>query len=415
MVLLSNQIVLLILLVALSGFFSCSETAMFSLSELKIHHLVEQKKRGAKILQKLKQDSHKLLITILIGNNLVNIAAASIATSIALDIFGSVGIGIATGIMTLTILIVGEIIPKAFASIHAESISLTFAVFIDLLKKLIYPLVWFFDKVVVKLIPKGDPFSIELTEEEVIDIVDLSGRQGSIKLQEKEMIKNIFHLDDTPISEVMTPRPDVLAFEDHLSVKDVINEIKEQGYSRMPIYNEDLDHITGILYTKDLLGVDENKKIKSLAKSPLFVPETKLADQLLKEFKQRKMHLAVVVNEHGTMLGIVTIEDLLEEIVGEIYDETDTAEDITPDIKKINQTDFVIKGKADLSDVEEVLGIELDDGNNSSFSGFIMKHLSHIPKEDEHFKLHGYKFVVKEIGHHRVEKVFVIKLKEKKQ
>ncbi|MDD3175421.1 MAG: CNNM domain-containing protein [Candidatus Nanoarchaeia archaeon] len=415
MVLLTTQIIILACLIFLSALFSSTETAMFSISEIKLHHLLAQNKWGAKTLQKLKRDSHKLLITILIGNNVVNIGAASLATSIAINAFGNIGIGIATGAMTLIILIFGEIMPKAIATVHATKIALPMAVIIDILKILMFPLVWFLDKFVGILVPKGDPFSVRLTEEEVIDMVNLSGEQGSIKLQEREMIENIFELDDTPVSEVMTPRPDVEALEDHLRVDDVIAQIKEKGYSRIPLYKGDLDHITGVLYTKDLLMVDGRKQLKSIAKAPFFVHETKLADQLLREFKIKKNHLAIVVNEHGTMLGIVTIEDLLEEIVGEIYDETDTIEDITPDIRKINETDYVMRGKAEIDDVERVLNIHLDDEDNSTLSGFIVKKLAHIPKEGEHFKLHGYKFVIKEVNTNRVEKVFVIGLKKKDQ
>jgi len=411
MVSLTNQIILLIISVLLSGVFSSTEIAVFSLSELRIRHLVEKKRVGARRLQQLKQDSHKLLITILIGNNVVNIGAAAIATSIAITLFGNAGVGIATGAMTFIILLVGEIVPKAFATIHAEKIALGMAPIIGFMQKLFFPFVWFFDIVTSFFIPKNKTLAIHLSEEEVRDIVNMSGEQGSIKVQEKEMIQNIFLLDDTPVAEVMTPRPDVEALEDDKLVQDVVAFVKEKGYSRVPIYQGDLDNITGILYAKDLLMVKGHEKLSEIARPAFFVPETKLADEMLREFKQKKIHLAIVVNEHGTMTGLITIEDLLEEIVGEIYDETDTIEDIAPDIKKINETDFVMRGRAEITDVEKVLGVHLGD-DNATLSGFVMQQLSHIPKKGEQFKLHGYKFVVKEMIHNRVEKVFVFRHKK---
>ncbi len=408
---LTTQIILLIVSVLLSGVFSSSEIAMFSLSELRIRHLVEQKKKGAKRLSQLKHDSHKLLIIILIGNNVVNIGGAAIATALAINLFGDVGVGIAIGVMTLIILVVGEIVPKAFATAHAEKIALFMAPIFGFLGKILYPIVWIFDKLTSLVVSKGASLVPKVTEEEVRDIVNISGEQGSIKLQEQQMIENIFRLDDTQIVEIMTARPDIVAFENTKRVEEVIWEVKDKGYSRLPVFEGDLDHITGILYVKDLLQTEGHKELKELSRLAFIVPETIIADQLLREFKRKKVHMAIVVNEHGTMTGLITIEDLLEEIVGEIYDETDSAEDITSDIKKINDTDYVIRGRAEIGDVEKFLEVEFGD-DNATLSGFIMQHLKHIPKEGEQFKLHGFKFIVKEIEHNRVEKVFVFKQKK---
>ncbi|MCF7799012.1 hemolysin family protein [Candidatus Woesearchaeota archaeon] len=411
---LTTQIIFLITAVLLSGVFSSSEIAMFSLSELRIRHLVERGKKGALTLQKLKGRSHRLLITILIGNNVVNIGAAAVATALAITLFGTIGVGIATGVMTLIILVAGEIVPKAFATTHAEKIALFMAPIFCFLEKVLFPLVWIFDGLTSLFVPKGKTIAPRVTEEEVRDMVYISGEQGSIKLQEQQMIENIFRLDDTQIVEIMTARPDVVAFENSKQVDEVIYEIKENGYSRVPVFEGDLDNVTGILYAKDLLKTHGTKQLKELSRPAFVVPETIIADQLLKEFKRKKVHMAIVVNEHGTMTGLITIEDLLEEIVGEIYDETDSAQDITSDIKKLNDTDYVIRGKAEIDEVKKLLEINLGD-DNATISGFIMQHLKHIPKEGEQFKLHGFKFIIKEVEHNRVEKVFVFKQKLSQQ
>lgn len=405
-----TQIIILIMLVLLSGVFSSTEIAMFSLSKLKVRHLVENKRKNAKLLQKLKFKSHKLLITILIGNNVVNIAAASIATAIAIDLFDNAGIGIATGIMTLIILIVGEIVPKAFATKHAQTIALGMAPVINVMMQICYPLVYVFDKLTSSIVPADENIVPRVSEEEVRDIVDLSGEQGSIKELEKEMIQNIFDLDDTTVDEIMTPRPGIIAFESNLTVDQVIVQIKQTGLSRIPIYEGELDNTLGFIHAKDLLAVNPNTPLKELLRRIFFVPETKRVDQLLREFKSKKMHLAMIVNEHGTIVGLITIEDLLEEIVGEIYDETDSKEELEEDVKKINDTEFLIKGWAELDDVEEALEIEIHDDDNTTISGFIMRKMNRIPQVEERFRYEGYLFVVKKVENQRIELVLAKKI-----
>jgi len=406
------QIIVLIVLIILSGVFSSAEIAMFSLSEFKIRHLVDIKKRHAKLLQKLKSKSHKLLITILIGNNVVNIASAAIATALAIDAFDNAGIGIATGVMTLLILIFGEIVPKAFATKNASKIALFMAPIINGLMYIFYPLVYVFDKLTTSIVPADSSILPKVTEEEVRDIVDLSGEQGSIKKLEKEMIQNIFDLDDTTVEEIMTPRPDVIAFENTKTVEEIIDKIKESGLSRIPVYKDELDNTTGFIHVKDLLYIDPHTKLKNIARQTFFVPENKRVDQMLREFKSKKMHLAMIVNEHGTVVGLITIEDLLEEIVGEIYDETDTVEEVESDVKQLNDSEFLIKGRAEIDIVEEALGIPIHDEDNSTISGFIMTKMNRIPKEEDRFRHEGFLFVVKKIENQRIELVLAKKIKQ---
>ena len=407
-----NQIILLGILVLLSGVFSSSEIAIFTLSDIKIKHLVKFKTKNAALLEKLKKDSHKLLITILIGNNLVNIGAASLATSLAITSFGNAGIGIATGSMTLLILIFGEIFPKAFATKNAKPIALFMAPMLNLLMKLLYPFVWVFDFFTLKIIPNGSSEALnEITEEEVKGIVNLSEEQGSINKEEQEMIQNIFELDDTYAEDIMTARPDVVSLESSILVKDAKTLIKKTGFSRIPVYEADSDNIIGAIYAKDLLQVKNDKEIKHFVRDVFFVPETKKVDSLLREFKKRKIHLAIVVNEHGTMVGVITIEDLLEEIVGEIYDETDNVED-EKDIKKLKKDCFLVKGRVEIDELEKVLKINIEDfTENSTLSGFLMEKLNGVPEKGEILTFAKHDFIVENIDHNRVEEVRIVRHK----
>ncbi len=406
-----GQIIVLLILILLSGVFSSTEIAMFSLSEIKILHFVDKNFRNAKLLKKLRDKNNELLIAILIGNNLVNIAAASMATVLAIDLFGNTGVGIATGVMTLFILIFGEIIPKAYATKFAKPIALFMASIMNFFIKILYPLVWILSKLTSSVV-KEEIEEPLMTEEEVRGMVKISKQEGSIKQQEEEMIQNIFKLDDTYAEDIMTARPDVYALEVDNRVEDVLDEIVKKGYSRIPVFEKDLDNILGLLYAKDLLSVDKSTPIKDILRPVFFVPETKHIDSLLKDFKQKKMHLAIVVNEHGTTVGIVSIEDLIEEIVGEIYDETDTVEQTKVLIHKLSDGHFVIEGKAELEDVSNALNIVIDSDESSTLSGFVMEQLNKLPLKGDSFDFEGFSFQVKKVKSQRVEEVEIKKLKE---
>jgi putative hemolysin len=406
-----NSIILLIVLIFLSALFSGTEIAMFSLSDHKIRHLIEKKVRGAKLLYSLKNDSHKLLITILIGNNVVNIGAASLATFLALELFGNVGVGIATGVMTFLILFFGEIIPKAFATKNAQPIALFTAQIINILKYLFYPFVLFFNMITKLVIPTNQANSEDLlTEDEVKGMLKLSGEQGEIKQQEQEMIQNIFKLDDTVAEQIMTPRPKVFALEKNSKLGDVLDLILEKGYSRIPIYENELDSIEGVVYVKDLLGADLSKKLSDFMRTAFFVLESKKIDSLLYDFKQKQSHLAIVVNEHGTVVGVISIEDLLEEIVGEIYDETDDPLEESS-IKKLSEGHYLILGDAELTDVDKLLSISIcSRTENNTLSGLLVEALTRIPSVGEKISLQNYVFTIL-----AVDETKILEIEAKKQ
>jgi CBS domain containing-hemolysin-like protein len=406
------ELVLLVILIFLSAIFSSSELAVFSLSDAKIHHFVEKKLRNAGLLQRLKKDSHKLLITILIGNNIVNIASASIATALSFKFFsGNSAIAIATGAMTLIILTFGEIIPKAFATRKAKSIALFMAPVIQFLMIIFYPLVLLFDFLTSSVVSDDDELEL-VTEDEVRDIVKMSEEQGEIKEQEEEMIQNIFKLDDTFAEDAMTPRPDIYSFEADKTVGEVRLLIKESGFSRVPVYEGDLDNTVGVIYAKDLLGLDDGVGLKTIMRPVFFVPETKKVDSLLRDFKAKKIHIAMVVNEHGTVVGLITIEDLLEEIVGEIYDEMDSPTDgVEGLLKKGDRGELFVRGKIELDELEKLLDVHFDDGlENNTLSGLFMEKLNRVPEEDEELVLHGFSFVVRKMNQNRIEEVEIKKI-----
>lgn len=405
------EILILLFLILLSGIFSSTEIAMFSLSDVKIRYLVDQKRRHAKLLHKQRDNSQRLLITILIGNNLVNIGSASMATAVAIQLVGNNGVAIATGIMTLLILTFGEIIPKALATQNAANIALFMAPILNFMQKVFFPLVYVFDKFTSVIIPSADIEQPQITEEEVRGMVKMSEEEGSIKRQEEEMIQNIFKLDDTQACDIMTARPDVFSLPIHLKVGDVMAEVKEKLYSRIPVYSEDLDNTEGILYVKDLLQCEDHVPLKDLVRPVFYVPETKRIDTLLREFKLKKMHLAMVVNEHGTVVGLVTIEDLLEEIVGEIYDEDDMPEGETNPIREIGDHHFMMEGRTEVDEVEDALGMKLDDEESSTLSGFVMHKLNRIPDVGDIFQFKDYRFIVKSVEGQRVEEVEILKKK----
>jgi len=342
----------------LSGFFSSAETALFSISSTKAIHLAKEDGKTGKLIKKMKDDSHNLLSVILIGNNIVNVGASSLATALAISIYESNAVGIATFVMTFLILVFGEIFPKSIATQNNIAVA----------KFVIYPLYWlsFVLKPVVlvlnfiPVITGGIKKTPSVTEEELMTIVEVVEEEGEIKEEEKEFITNIFEFDDTSASEIMTPRADMFAID----VKNELNleEMLKTGYTRIPVIEENIDNVIGIIYIKDIFRFKVTSNgpidIRKLMKKPYFIPESKKIDRVLHQFKKMKQHMAVIVDEHGGVSGIITLEDVIEEIVGEIIDETDKED---PTIIKLNQRKWFVPGKTDIDDVNEVIDLNIPD------------------------------------------------------
>ncbi len=322
------KFVVLFVLLLLSGFFSGSETALIGIGRIKARSLLKRGVKGAETVQKLVNEPGALLTTVLIGNNIVNIAASAIATSIAMDYFGGYGVGIAIGVMTFLILTFCEIIPKTFAVHHAERISIVVSKPLEILTFLLRPVIKI-SSMLTNAFEKISGLKIQqrmlLSEEEVKTMLDIGEEDGAIEEDEKEMMVGVLKLDYTEVKSVMTPKENMVCLEANQSVDSAVELIKRHGYSRIPVFEGTKDNVVGILYAKDLL-IKANKRnisLKELMKTPYFVQETKRVDDLLKEFRKGKFHIAIAVDEGGRTKGLVSLEDLLEEIVGSIYDEYD--------------------------------------------------------------------------------------------
>ncbi len=407
-----GTITLLVILIMFSAFFSGAETAFMSVPKLRILHLIEQKKKNARIVHNLRMNPHRLLVTILIGNNIANISAASVAGVIGQSIFKSLGLGIAIGLMTLIILIFGEIIPKAYSIRYSEKISLSIAPIILFFTYFFYPISVSLDFINV-LIKKFGPEEKKplVTEEEVHTIIKVGEHEGSIKKEEREMISSIFEMDDTEVKEIMVPRVDIFALNYDRKINDVIYEIINKGYSRIPVYNKTVDNIKGIVYVKDILTYlakgNLKAQLKEIMKPAIFVTESKIINTLLKQFKEKKIHIALVVDEYGGIQGLVTIEDILEELVGEIYDETDIPEKF---IKIINNKVSKVDGKTDLDEVNKILNLNLEENEDyETISGYILYKIGKVPTEGEEFYIENMKFKIEKMEGNRIKAVTITK------
>jgi putative hemolysin len=400
-----DQFVLLFVLLLLSGFFSSAETALFSISKAKAIHLAKQKGPTNKLIKKMKADPHRLLTTILIGNNLVNIGASAMATAITIDLFESHAVGIATGVMTFLILIFGEIFPKSIATRNNILIA----------RMVIFPLYWLsilFTPLVVFLnfIPKltGKIHKKPIvTEEELMTFVEVVEEEGGIEEEEKALIENIFEFDDTNASEIMTPRADMFVIDVNEELK--LEEIVKSGFTRIPVIQGDIDHVVGILNIKDLLmhqaTSDEAIDVHKIMRGPYFVPENKKLDNLLQQFKKRKQHMAIIVDEHGGVSGLITLEDALEEIVGEIIDETDTVEH---HIVKTKSNEWRVLGKSEIDEVNEIIKMNIPDSREyDTFSGYVLDHIGRIPRENEEIAIGSFLITVKEMEGNRIREYIV--------
>jgi len=406
---------LLLGLLSLSAVFSASETAFTALYPWKLKELAESKGGPFRLLAR---DITRFLTTILVGNNLVNIAATALVTELATEAFGSAGVGVATGVMTFLILFFGEITPKSLAVHHAVAVARLAAWPIYFLSILLYPVGRFFSLVsgtLLRLLGL-EPRDVSLVSEEELKLI-LAGAEeaGTIEAQEEEMIHSILELEETPVREIMTPRVEMVAIEAEATLEDFLHLFREHRYSRVPVYRESVDHIVGVAYAQDLLTYycEEDLKartVASIAHPPYFVPENMDAWTLLKELRRRKVHLAIVVDEFGGTAGLVTLEDVMEEIVGEIYDETDEPEDAP--IKRLPDGAFSIQAQTPIDEVSEALGVELPEGEYDTLSGFLYERFGRIPGVGESVAWQGFRFVVESADQRRIERVRVERLVE---
>ncbi len=404
--------IIFIVLVALSGFFSGSETALMSVNKIRIRELANEGDKKAEIVDRLLADHTRLLATILIGNNLVNIAASAIATSLAIEVFGSSGVGIATGIVTLIILIFGEITPKSIGNRRAVKYSKLVAPVLFWMERLLSPLISLFVIVIRLFVGEGNLLSTSfLSEEEIRRFVNVSEEEGVIKRTERKMINSIFEFDDTTVREVMVPRIDMVGVEEKATIRQLVKLAVDKGHSRIPVFQESIDRITGIIYVKDLLQLlidneDEDIVVKEYMRSAYFIPESKKINELLTEMRKRKVHISIVLDEYGGTAGLITIEDLLEEIVGDIQDEYDLE---PKQIEYLNEHELLLDARINIDELNEILPEPiLDEENYETISGFILYQLGHLPKEGEKLEIDNFTIQVDKILENRLEKIKII-------
>ncbi len=397
-----NQVIILIILLFLSGFFSSTETALFSLSKTKARHLAKNNGKTNMLIKRMKDDPHKLLSTILIGNNIVNIGASALATSVMLDVFPNYAVGLATGIMTFLILVFGEVLPKSVATQNNILIARISIYPIYWLSVLFYPVIKLLN--FIPMLTGKIRRTPKVTEEELMTFVEAVEEEGEIKEEEKELIHKIFEFDDTNASEIMTPRADMFVIEagEKLNLEDIV----KSGFTRIPVIEDDIDHVIGTINIKDLflhqVTSDTEIDARKIMTKPYFIPENKKLDKLLHQFKIRKHHLAIVVDEHGGVSGLITLEDALEEIVGEISDESDKEE---PHIVKRTTKEWTVLGKADISEINEIIGMDIPDLKEyDTFSGYVLNTIGRIPKENEKIAIESYIITVEEKYGNRIKK-----------
>lgn len=413
------QIISLILLIVLSCLFSMSETALMSLNKIRLRHMIEEGVPGAELVEKLTEDQNKLLSAILIGNNVANIGASSIATMVATNIFGSSGVGIATGIMTILILIFGEVTPKSIAKQNPESVSLKVAKFIRFVVVAFKPIVYIFaaiSSLVIRILG-GNPNESEssITEEELKTMVGVSEEEGVLENVEKEMIFNVFEFADQQVKDIMVQRVDIVSIDEEATYDEVMEVIKNEQFSRIPVYNQTIDNIIGFLNVKDLAMIEnarENFNVNKYIREPFYTFEFKKIVELFKEMKKSRNHIAVVLDEYGGTVGIVTIEDLVEEIVGEIEDEYDEE---NKSVQVIKDNEYVVEGSVKLHEISELIGVDIDSEEFDSVGGLMIGELGRMPEEQEEVAINKTKFIAEEIEKNRIKKVRIFTNVEEKK
>ena len=413
------RIGILVLLLILSSIYSMAETAMMSLSRGKVRHLAEEGNPRASWLERLVREPNRLLSTVLVGNNISNVIASTLATALFIGYFGAMGVTWATVVMTLAILMFAEILPKTYAAHNPDRVASKLAPFLEVSARLFFPiaqaLTWLAVGVVRAFGGKAEGGRL-VTEEEIRNLVEVGEEEGLLEESEREMIQGIFDFGDTVAREVMVPRIDVDALDSTATLSQAADAVVHFGHSRLPIYHQTVDDIVGVIYARDILAfLDERAPetlVHELMRPVHYVPETKKIDELLGDFRRQRTHIAIVLDEYGGTAGIVTIEDLLEEIVGEIQDEYD-AEELS--VRPIDPHTVEVDGSMQLEELNELLGVDLPHEDFDTIGGLILHLLGRAPVEGEQVGSSGLRFSVAKVVGRRVKRVIVHRGEEAQQ
>jgi CBS domain containing-hemolysin-like protein len=410
------QLITLLILLFFSAFFSSAETALTAVNKIKIRKLADDGNKRAAMVLKLHENQDRMLSAILIGNNIVNLSASALTTTLAINVFKNIGVGLATGIITILILIFGEITPKSISTIRAEKLSLAYARIIYVLMQLLTPVSFVLNKIsrfFMRIVGIDPDDKAVITEDELLTYVDVSHEEGVIEKEEREMINNVVDFGDSYAKDVMVPRIDMAFAEDTMSYDEVMAIFRKEQYSRLPVFHETRDNIIGILYLKDFIFfTDEpaNFVISEHVREAYFSFEYKKTSELMDEMRRKSISLAIILDEYGAVAGLVSMEDLLEEIVGEIRDEYDMDE--KDDIRNLSEDEFIIDGLTRTEDINDRFGLDLDTDDHDSIAGYVLGKLGHIPVVGEHVDEDNISFTVAAMDKKRISEIR-IKFKEK--
>lgn len=417
------KIVFLVILIALSAFFSSAETALVTANKMRIRALMEEGDKRAIILDKIISNQGKMLSAILIGNNIVNISASSLATIITQELFGDYAVSLTTGILTVVVLIFGEITPKTAASLNSDKIALAYARIIYAIMFVLTPVIFVINKMAngVMFILRIDTNKKKstITESELRTIVDVSHEEGVIEQEEKEMIKNVFDFGDAEAKDVMVPRIDMCMVPMDISYSDLVGIFRENRYTRIPVYEDSTDNVIGIINMKDLLFYDEKTdfSVSNYLRPAFYTYEYKKLSELMLEMKKDSVNIIIVLDEYGAATGLITLEDLLEEIVGEIRDEYDYDEE--DDIKTVNEDEFLVDGLTKIDDFNDNLNLKekLYSEDYESLGGYIMEQLDRLAKVGDIVETKELTLVVDTMDKNRIDKIHVFRkqLEEEKE
>ncbi len=407
------KIVVLVVLLLLSAFFSSAETALTTVNKLRMRALADEGDKRAKTVSRLIEDPANLISAILIGNNIVNLSASSLTTSIALDQFGSAGVAIATGILTLLVLIFGEITPKRLATMHNERMSLLYGPVIATLTRLLTPVIFIVNKLallfmlLLRIDPNAKPVS--MTEGELRTIVDVSKEEGVIESEEHQMITNVVDFGDSLAKDVMVPRIDMTFANTEMDYEELLHVFRQDKYSRLPVFAENRDNIVGIINLKDLFfyeGDPSEFKIENFMREAFFTYEFKKTSELMTEMRREHISMAIVLDEYGATAGLITLEDLVEEIVGEIRDEYDADE--VDSIQSVGTNEYIAEGTAKLTEINDILGLNLESDDYDSIAGHIIHLLDHLPVQGESITDNYVTYTVDSVTKNRIDQVHIV-------
>lgn len=409
------EIVALTVLIGLSGFFSGLEVALVGIRKSKVIQLFNEGKKGSKALHKLKTNPSWMMSSVNLGNNLVNVGASALATSLAIRLFGDDGLGIAVGIMTFLILVFGEITPKTYCNANSTKIALKYAPVLLVFSYVFYPVVKFFEiitKGVVKITGSSNT-PPPITEEEIKGVIDQGLEEKAIEKEEMELVHGALKFDDTVIRSVMTPRTKMFSLNSKTLLFEALPQINQSGHSRIPIYGDSSDDIVGFIHVRDVLKeLEKDNKMVSLeqiSRKAVFASQEKMVSALLKEMKGRKTHMAIVVDEHGGVEGLVTLEDLLEEIVGEIEDETDLTRQV--EYERIDQDTIMTNGDIEIDTVNEIFNANVPEGDDyASLNGLLHERLQDIPQEGDKVEVDILRIIVEKVSKNVPKKIRIEKI-----